>query len=201
MTFTQYDYVFLPHRLKELLGQDLNEETLSEMLHEEIGPMLDEATEECQELFSAYICSSFFFRSRNVSDQVSLPSPLCPDECREIELRCRDLWTDYRRTQIGQNASCSHTGMLLEPLPYCCMEGVKIQPPKSSNVVPQPTKSQNGVPEPTQAEPTRSGGPNTGVAVGVSMAMLVLLVVTALVSVGVWMIVRKFHQLKKTISG
>lgn len=157
-------------------GESLqNEDTLSKILQEEIGQSFDAATNECQKLFSTYICNSLFFHSHNVSGQFSIPTPLCAAECREVEKRCPILWKAYRESTIGKDASCDHPGMLLAPLPYCCTRDI----PYSGG----------------------DKGNNVGVAVGMSVAVLLLLLLAAVVSVGVWLIVRKFHQLKRAITG
>lgn len=182
ITYTQdVEYVFLPHRLEELQvdlrpGESLqNEDTLSKILQEEIGQSFDAATNECQKLFSTYICNSLFFHSHNVSGQLSIPTPLCAAECREVEKRCPILWKAYHESTVGKDASCDHPGMLLAPLPYCCTRDIPY--------------------------PSSDKGNNVGVAVGMSVAVLLLLLLAAVVSVGVWLIVRKFHQLKRAITG
>lgn len=169
-------------------GESLqNEYTLSEKLQEEIGQSFDAATDECQTLFSTYICNSLFFHSHAVSGEISIPTPLCAAECREIEKRCSILWKAYRESAIGKDASCDHPGMLLEPLPYCC-----------SGDIPHSTSD---IPHPTPGHPRSDKGNSVGIAVWVSVAVLVLLLLAALVSVGVWLVVRKFHQLKRDITG
>lgn len=173
------DYIFLPQRLEELQRSEiqLNEVTLSEKLQHEIGQSFEAATEECQRLFSTYICNSLFFQTHNMSGEFILSGPLCPAECRVVENKCPVLWEAYRKTNIGQNANCNHTGKLLEPLPYCCSGG--------------------GISIATQS----SNDNVSGVAVGVSVAILFLLLLTALVAMGVFLVIRQFQKLKRGIRG
>ena len=165
------DYLYLPKRL----GNDLS--ALGVKLEMAIGPAFDVASKECQQLFSTYVCNSFFFRSKNASGQLALPTPLCAEECMVVQSRCPILWSMYNKSDIGKNKSCSHTGELLDPLPYCCSgEGIAL----------------------TQGD----GGSSTNdVAIGVSVAMVVLLLLVALLALGVYLIWRQFRRLKRSLDG
>ena len=197
------DYIYLPHRLREVqvsmeLSDSLQDEAaLSETLQDEIGQAFEGASEECQLLFSAYVCNSLFFRSNNESGNFSLPRPLCPAECQEVGNKCPILWQAYRKTRIGQNARCDRTGMLLEPLPYCCHgEGISLPMPSHS-----PTVTATTTPSHPTATVPAAGSSNTGVAVGVSVVLILLLLFSALVALGVFLVIRKFRRLKRSLSG
>ena len=168
------DYLYLPKRL----GNDLqNESALGVKLENAIGPAFDAATDECRQLFSTYVCNSIFFRSKNESGRLALPTPLCAEECMVVQSRCPILWSAYNKSDIGRNKSCSHTGVLLDPLPYCCSgEGVDL----------------------TQGD---GGSSIDGVAIGVSVAMVILLLLVALLALGVYLIWRQFRRLKRSMDG
>ena len=201
------DYLYLPRRLREIqvsleLSDSLQDEaTLSYILQAEIGQAFELSTEECQLLFSAYVCNSLFFRSINISGNFSLlPSPLCPEECQHVENECPTLWNAYRKTALGKHASCDRTGMLLEPLPYCCHGGgISLPTPAHTSTVLVISSSHTSS-MPTAAMPAARSS-NTGVAVGVSVTLILLLLFSALVAVGLYLIIRKFRRLKKSLSG
>ena len=186
------DYVYFPLRLNELNANSgpterlLSEAALSQKLEEEIGQGFAAASPECQQLFSTYICNSIFFRTDNDSGIISLPRPLCPDECRQVQNTCPLLWEAFSKTDIGRYADCDRTGTLLEPLPYCCYgTGVLLNPTSSTS----PSVS--------------SGGSSnaSAVAAGVSVTIILLLLLAALLAGGLFLLVRKFRNLKTILHG
>ena len=181
------DYLFLPHRLSELWrrkrpsAEDTVTETeLSQMVVEQIGQSYMAASPECQQLFNTYICNSIFLRTENNSGNISLPSPVCSEQCVVLRDKCNILWKAFTRTDIGEGASCNNTGRLLEPLPYCC-HGTKIPSSPSDN--------------------PRSAQDISGLAAGVSFAVIFLLAVFSLLAAVIILVVRKYRNLKTILYG
>lgn len=184
------DYLFLPLRLDELTSDLslLSEEALSEKLDKVIGQSFVAASAECQQLFSAFVCNSIFFRVENSTGSVTVPSPVCPEECGEVEMKCPVLWKAFRETDIGEYANCNRTGTLLDPLPYCCHgAGIAMQ------------SGSGGGPDSSS-----DGGSTTnvsGIAAGVTVAIIFLLVISAVLAGGLFLLIRKFRHLKTILHG
>ena len=191
------DYVYFPLRLNELNANSgpteslLSEAALNQKLEDEIGQGFAAASPECQQLFSTYICNSIFFRTDNDSGTISLPRPLCPDECRQVQRTCPLLWETFSKTDIGRCADCDRTGTLLEPLPYCCHgAGIELTGNPEDPVNP----SVHG---------QSSGGTSnaSAVAAGVSVTIILLLLLAALLAGGMFLLIRKFRNLKNILHG
>ena len=186
-TYENGTYIFLPYRLDELRQGEaassvVDEAVLSQALETQIGQGFMAASRECQKLFSAVVCNSLFF-TLNVSNDGSLPGPVCPHECRKMEENCSVLWKAYLSTELGQGTTCDDLGRLLEPLPYCCHSGGIVCPTPS-------------------VAPGRSSRSNSaGVAAGVTVTLIVLLALGAVGAGAVFMIVRKFRRLKTIVHG
>lgn len=184
------DQLFLPLRLDELPSDKSlqSEASLSEKLDDVIGQSFEAASTKCQLLFSAYVCNSIFFRLEKMAGNFTLPSPVCPDECREVEKQCPILWKAFRESDLGEYTDCDRTGRLLEPLPYCC-HGANIH-------IPPPTSNGGG-----GGGGGGGNGNTTAVAAGVSVAIIFLLLVSALLAGGLFLIIRKFRHLKTILHG
>jgi serine/threonine protein kinase len=184
-------YIFLPYRLDELGGGDtrslVDETELSQALQDQIKQGFMAASLECQQLFSGVVCNSLFF-TLNISDAMSVPGPVCPEECRKMEEKCPSLWGAYLDTELGRGTTCDNLGRLLEPLPYCCHSGgIVIEIPTPSVV---PTVSDGS-----------SRDNSAGVAAGVTVTLVVLLILGAVGAVAAFVIVRKFRRLKTILHG
>lgn len=180
--------IFLPRRLNDLMAYTVSEKNLSDALMHQIGSAFELESLECQQMFSVVVCNSLFY-SLNVSDGQRLPSPLCPEQCRVVEKQCPSLWTQYRKTELGKNADCDDLGRLLEPLPYCCHDGGIVTPTES------PTT--NGI----ATNQGKEGSNVAGVAAGVTIAILFLLVLSALGAGVAFLLIRKFRKLKQFVHG
>ena len=158
----------------------MDETELSQALQDQIKQGFMAASLECQQLFSAVVCNSLFF-TLNINDATSLPGPVCPDECRQMEEKCPSLWMAYLDTELGRGTTCDNLGRLLEPLPYCCHSG---------GIVSKPSVSDGS-----------SRGNSAGVAAGVTVTLVVLLILGAVGAGATFVIVRKFRRLKTILHG
>ena len=196
------DFLFLPLRLNEL-PSDLslqNEASLSTKLEDVIGQSFEAASAECQQLFSAYVCNSIFFRIENTTGNFTLPSPVCPEECGEVERMCPVLWKAFRETDVGEYADCNRTGRLLDPLPYCC-HGAGIHVPLQNDSYNGPGGT-DGPGDGRKYSSNRKDSSNVGgIAAGVTVAIIFLLVLSALLAIGLFLFIRKFRHLKTVLHG
>ena len=164
------DYIFIPNSLELLRnGRDLSS------LFVGIESHFYESSAECQELFSKYLCNSALFGYLNDTG----PTPLCINECTQVQKDCPELWEDYLETKLGKGVDCNHTGERLEPLTYCCTSAdiviIETIEPSTTKII---TVS-------TIGDTTKITTQNTTEGVGVLAATLTVMILTmVLVAVG-----------------
>ncbi len=113
------DLVYIPHTR----GQD-DQSTLLRELETALGGLISAAPETCQDLFSRFLCNSYFFVCGS-DDGFSPPVSVCSEECSTVQTECPELWAALGRSPaLGglDFANCSTVGRALEPLPHCCSD-------------------------------------------------------------------------------
>ena len=113
------DYIYLPHRRGLTTQADFHRK-----LHDAIGSELS-VSSQCQEVFSTYVCSSFFFPCGK-EGEIHRPNSVCSDDCLYVQNTCSELWEVLLSSELGMEdfADCNTTGEILEPLEYCCVNAM-----------------------------------------------------------------------------
>ena len=113
------DYVYIPYSR----GRADQQQRLLEKLETAIGSLIEVASDRCRNLFSIFLCNSFFFAC-GTEDSFSPPMSVCPRECNLVQRECPALWEGLGSSLLSglDLANCSTVGRALEPLPYCCTD-------------------------------------------------------------------------------
>ena len=117
--FTQgVDYIYVPYT-RGLANQQI----LLNELEAANGEQISVASSACKDLFSRFLCKSFFFGcDPGTESRFSSPMSVCPEECSAVQTGCPELWNALGSSVLGglDFADCSTVGRILEPLPHCC---------------------------------------------------------------------------------
>ena len=116
----EVDHVYIP--ITRFTGGRVDQSALLEELEASLGGLISVAPGTCQDLFSRFLCNSYFF---GCGTGFSPPASVCPEECSTVQTECPELWAALGRSSaLGglDFADCSTVGRVLEPLPHCCSD-------------------------------------------------------------------------------
>ena len=115
------DYVYIPYSR----GRADQQQILLNKLETAIGSVILVASDRCRNLFSRFLCNTFFFDcGTEDSFRPRAPTSVCPEECNFVQRECPVLWEALQSSLLSgfDFANCSTVGQALEPLPHCCTD-------------------------------------------------------------------------------